>query len=64
MRRDDDLVRAERSQRVLDRLKRLLVADLAADDEPGLGESGDRRADALLRGRAGAVDVRDPVLDG
>ena len=49
MRRDDDLVRAERPQRVLDRLERLAVPDLAARVDPRLPQPAQARADAQER---------------
>src|SRR5918995_6030884 len=62
MRRDDQLVRAEGAKRVLDRLQRLRVADLAADVlDAGVAQPLHARLDALLRFRARRVLVRDPV---
>ena len=61
MRRDDDLVGAERPQRVLDRDERVVVADLAANREPGRLEPGDGRLEAALGVGSCAVDVRGPV---
>src|SRR5207248_11288858 len=63
MRRNDDLVGAERAQTVLDRLQRIAVADLAARVEPGRREPRETCVQPLLRGRACAVLVGRPVSD-
>src|SRR5207302_2731602 len=56
MRGDDDLVGAERAQRIRDRDERVVVADLAANLEPGCLEPGHRRPEAVLGLGARAVD--------
>ena len=50
---DDDLVGAERPERVLHRLQRVGVADLAARVDARLGEPGDARVEPPLRSRGG-----------
>src|SRR5436309_8032557 len=61
MSRDDDLVGAEGPERVLDRLQRLAVADLAAGLDVRLLQSREAAVKALLRGVSRLVVVRDPV---
>src|SRR6266545_3741224 len=61
--RDDNLVGAERAQRILDRLEGIAVADLAADVEAGLSEVAYRRLYALLGRCARPVLVRKPVAE-
>src|SRR5438552_11223245 len=63
MGRDDDLVRAERSERVFDRLERLAVADLAARLEARLPQSRQAAVEPLLRGVSRLVLVRHPMLE-
>ena len=64
MRRDDDLVRAERAQRVLDRLQRVGVADLAAcvDARPRASRARLASSRSCAAG-ARVVLVRGPVLE-
>src|SRR5436309_450327 len=61
MGRDDDLVRAERSQRVLERLQRISVADLAARGHSIRREARQAGVEPLLRRSARPILVRDPV---
>src|SRR5438874_12080736 len=63
MGRDDDLVGPESAERVLDRLQRLAVADLAARLNAGLHQSRETSVEALLRSVPRLVVVRDPVLE-
>ena len=63
MRRDDDLVGAERAQRVLDRLQRIRLADLAARRDSRFAQLCEARIDALLRLRARRILVRGQVLE-
>jgi L-seryl-tRNA(Ser) seleniumtransferase len=64
MRRDDDLVSAERPEGVVHRLDRVGVADLAAGLHSLRRQRGERRRQAALGLRARAVLVRSPVADG
>src|SRR5882724_4860386 len=57
MGRDDDLVGAESAERVLDRLQRLAVADLAAGLDGRLLQSREAPVKALLRGVSRLVVV-------
>src|SRR5439155_1774306 len=57
MRRDDDLVGSEGAERVLDRLQRVAVADLAAGFDPLPAEPRETRVESLLCLRAGLVDI-------
>src|SRR5437879_4683548 len=61
--RDDDLVGAEGAQRILDRLQRFAVADLAACLDAGLFQPRETAVESLLRGVPRLVVVRDPVLE-
>src|SRR2546430_14087111 len=63
MRRDAHLVGAECPERVLDRLQRVAVADLAARVDPGPPEPLEAGLKPLLRLRTGPVLVRGPVPD-
>src|SRR5947207_11824116 len=63
MRRDDHLVGAEGPERVLDRLQRIAVADLAARVDPRPAEPLEARLEPLLRLGAGPVLVGGPVPD-
>ena len=60
MRRDDDLVRAEGAQRVLDRLQRVAVADLALRLDAVTRELREAGVEPALGRRARAVLVRRP----
>ena len=62
MRRDDELVGREGAERIVDRLQRVAVADLAARVDPGRPHRRERGLEPLGRGSAGAVLVGDPVL--
>ena len=57
MRRDDHLVGAESAERVLDRLQRVAVADLAARLDPRFPEAAEALLEPLARLLARAVDV-------
>ena len=61
MGRDHDLVGAERAQRVLDRLERVAVADLAFRLDAVAPEPREARVQPLLGGGASAVLVGGPV---
>src|SRR5262245_59512735 len=63
VRRDDDLVRAEGSKGVLDRLQRLAVADLTAGVHTGLAQAREAAVEAVLSRRARLVLVGHPVLE-
>src|SRR4051794_30450457 len=64
MGRDDHLVGAEGAERVLDRLQRVAVADLAARLDPGFAEPPEALLEPLARLLARAVDVGGEVSDG
>src|SRR5207237_10745718 len=59
---DDDLVGAERPERVLDRLQRLAVADLAAGFDARLLQASEAAVEAFPRGVSRLVLIRGPVL--
>src|SRR2546430_11582307 len=61
MRRDDHLVGAECPERVLDRLQRVAVADLAARVDPGPSETLAAGIEPLLRLLASLILVRGPL---
>ena len=61
MRRDHDLVGAEGAERVLHRLQRVAVADLAARLHAVALELGQAAVEPLLRLRAGGVLVGGKV---
>ena len=61
MRGDDDLVRAERPECVLDRLKGIGVTYLAVRLDTLFGKCGERRLEPRLRVRPRAVLIRSPV---
>src|SRR5262249_36972708 len=61
MGREDDLVRAELSKRVLHRLDGVRVPDLAARMQSDRAEPGDAAIEARTRRVAGSVLVRCPV---
>src|SRR5262245_9351362 len=60
--RDDDLVRAEGPERILDRLQRLSVADLALGLDADVAQLGEASGQPFLRRLARLVVVRGPVL--
>jgi hypothetical protein len=61
MGRDDDLVSAEETQRILHGLQRIRVADLALCLHSLIRERGERGLEALLGELSGMVFVRRPV---
>ena len=63
MRRDDDLVGGEHPERVLERLQRVAVADLAARRDPGLAEPREARVETRLCRGPRAVLVRRPRVE-
>src|SRR5438105_11051258 len=60
---DDDLVGPESPQRILHRLKRLSVADLAARVDAGFPQAGETAVEPLASRIPRLVLVRDPVLE-
>ena len=63
VRREHDLVRRELPERVLERLKRVAVADLASRGHPDARELREARVEPRLGGGARAVLVRRPGPD-
>ena len=63
MRREDDLVGAEGSERILDRMDGIGVAHLPARGDAGVRERPERAVEPLLRLRPRAVLVGGPVPD-
>src|SRR6266566_6991363 len=61
MRGDDDLVRAEGAERILDRLHRVSVSDLSPRLDARVGELVEALFEALLSCRPRAVVVGHPV---
>jgi hypothetical protein len=61
MGRDDDLVCAEGTQRVLYRLEGVAVADFASRFDAGFRKLGEALVEPLRSRGSGAVVVRDPV---
>ncbi len=63
MGRDDDLVGAEGPERIVHRLNRIRVADLAARLDPLGGQGAQRLLQPVMGERPGAVLVRGPVAE-
>lgn len=60
MRRDHDLVRGEDPERIVDRLERIAVANLASSGDSESSELGQRGLEALRGSCDAAVHIREP----